>query len=112
MPSCCDCLGEGGEKEMKGVGNQNKRQKDAMAINWTVSLFKKPFESDRERKRGIDRVGRVPRERPDNENSYLSFSLYQAKAMRETGTGGSFITVDHSIAWRVWGEKERLGRRA
>lgn len=39
MPSCCDCLR--GEKEMKGVGNQNKRQKDAIAINWTVSLFKK-----------------------------------------------------------------------
>lgn len=95
---------------MKGVGNQNKRQKDAMAINWTVSLFKKPFESDRERKRRRDRVGRVPRERPDNENSYLSFSLYQAKAMREAGKGGSFITVDHSIAWRLWGEKERLGR--
>lgn len=55
-------------------------------------------------------MGRVPREGPDNENSYLSFSLYQAKAMRETGKGGSFITVDRSIAWRVWGEKERLGR--
>lgn len=46
-------------------------------------------------------MGRVPREGPDNENSYLSFSLYQAKAMRETGKGGSFITVDRSIAWRV-----------
>lgn len=55
-------------------------------------------------------MGRVPREGPDTENPYLSFSLYQAKAMRETGKGGNFITVDRSIAWRVWGEKERLGR--
>lgn len=95
---------------MKGVGNQNKRQKGATAINRTVSLFKKPFESDRERKRGRDRVGRVPREGPDNENSYLLLSLYQAKAMRETGKGGSFITVDRSIAWRVVGEKKREDR--
>jgi len=44
-------MGVGGvDGEMKRVGNQNKRQKDAIAINWTVSLFflKKPFESDRE----------------------------------------------------------------
>lgn len=95
---------------MKGVGNQNKRQKGATAINRTVSLFKKPFESDRERKRGRDRVGRVPSEGPDNENSYLSFSLYQAKAMRETGKGGSFITVDCSIAWRVMGRKKEDGQ--
>lgn len=74
------------------------------------SYLKKPFESDRERKRGRDRVGRVPREGPDNENSYLLLSLYQAKAMRETGKGGSFITVDRSIAWRVVGEKKREDR--
>lgn len=57
-------------------------------------------------------MGRVPREGPDNENSYLSFSLYQAKAMRETGKGGSFITLDRSIAWRVMGEGKKREDRA
>lgn len=107
MPSLFAMLEKGKEQNIR----RQKTKKMAAACQLTDSLrlksllrtVRKSIEEKKKENKGMDermRMRRIPRGEPDNENSYLWFSLCQAGIVGELGEDGSFITEDTSMAWR------------